>query len=125
MINNVKLVNNNPKLPLLSAEKILMPIATNMIGYSKYQSTLGTVIETVVAIIKFNSQLAVSKHNLTGCACQSFLTKSTVLCQSILIKMCAFYCIFDKIFRLFRYKAYYQIDNSYQAMYYYICWGRL
>ena len=86
MITNVKLVINNPKLPRLTAENILILIATNIIGYSKNQSTYGTVNETVVAIIKFKSQFAVSKHNLTGCARQSFLTNSKVLCQSI--KLC-------------------------------------
>ena len=62
---------------------ILMPSATNIIGYNINQLIYGTVKLTVSAITTFNNQLHISKHNLTGWLCQSFLIKLAVVCQSI------------------------------------------
>jgi hypothetical protein len=74
---------NNPKLPLLNAEYMLIARQQKNNGYTTKNGTLGTVAAKVTTTMMFRNQLKTSKHNLTGWLCQSFFIKLTVLCQSI------------------------------------------
>ena len=67
----VILVINNPKLPRLIAEYILIDRAVKNIGYTTNNGTLGTVIVNVIATAKFNAQLIVSIVSLNGLLFQS------------------------------------------------------
>lgn len=62
----VKLVMNNPKLPLLKAEYMLMIKHKKNKGYTTKNGTLGTVAANVTTTTIFRNQLNTSKQSLTG-----------------------------------------------------------
>jgi len=57
---------NNPKLPLLNAEYMLIAKQQKNKGYTIKNGTSGTVTANVTTTMMFRNQLKTSKHSLTG-----------------------------------------------------------
>jgi hypothetical protein len=57
---------NNPKLPLLNAEYMLIAKQQKNKGYTTKNGTSGTVAANVTTTMMFRNQLKTSKHNLVG-----------------------------------------------------------